>query len=513
MQVLGLHDDRPFLRIACLESTRGVPEIRSIKSTLIHPLRDDVKQLYTSDWKGQIGVPLPALVRHLNLKVASSNAQIDLGLRYQIESLTHIPPDEICYASKIQKNDKGAKATVFFLPKAEIRSRLDAWNEFSIEPDFAAAEAQALIAFARFRCPELQSAFLIHLGSNEWSYCWMENGKVERFFSACKGIETLLAALWEDRKKVLFQQEIEGVAKQIDLLQLKPLLNPHLSEQISAQGKVLSGILHSFEQAAGPRPLFFTGRINAFGRLPEYLAHLCPSLPIYSPQSPLSQEEYACALAMGTALEIATGHKPPVQLLKQEFTPRKIWRKAGLWSTALLCASFLISATLLLIGQNEFQNRKREMADILRKLIEPKSLKSAFAAGIDDGIEEAFRTIEKHEKNPSYILAAPTVTEFLSWLTTHETLCVFEKENDPLELLEVHYQLISSPKIHSPKDPYRAKVSFEFRLKSPMNARKFHDILLTGNGLIDAGEEISWEAQPNSYRASFILKNRDAYVP
>ena len=63
--------------------------------------------------------------------------------------------------------------------------------------------------------------------------------EIQRSHSIPGGIESLLSALWEDRKKILLQKEIEGIAKQIDLLQLKPHLTPHIAEKVK---RVQTGI-------------------------------------------------------------------------------------------------------------------------------------------------------------------------------------------------------------------------------------------------------------------------------
>ena len=55
--------------------------------------------------------------------------------------------------------------------------------------------------------------------------------------------------------------------------------------------------------------------------------------------------------------------------------------------------------------------------------------------------------------------------------------------------------------------PYSVKVELGFKVGSPVHARKFHEMLLQGNGLVDASQEIAWEVLPDRYRASFYLKN------
>ncbi len=511
MQILGLCIDRPFLRLAFLEKKGKLVEIRSIK-TIQFNSTDDVKQFYMSASSANTATVVPALIRHLDFKI-SSIPQIEQGLPFQIESLTHLLAEEICYTSQIVPDKKGAKATVYFIPKSTLNSHLEAWKTFSIEPDFVTAQAQAMISFANFRSPNLKSAFLVHLGSQEWTCVWMENGVIERSFSIPMGMESLLSALWEDRKKVLFQKEIEGVAKQIDLLELKPLFNPQLSQQLETQKQALANVLFSFQQIAGVRPIFFTGRLQTFGRLPEYLTGALPALPIHIPQIPISPEEYQNALALGAGLELAADRRDPIQFLKGEFIPRKAWRRVGAWSISLIVISMALSMLLFELGRTEFHKTKSIMADSLKELIDSKVAKNAFSKGLDHGIDHTLDLIEKNDKEAPYLLTVPTVSEFLSWLSSHPILSSFEAAGDPLEIVNVRYQLVSFPKIGAMKDPYTAKVELEFRIKSPMNARKFHETLLAGDELIDLGTEITWESLADSYRTSFTLVQRIPHVP
>ncbi len=511
MEVLGLHFDGPYLRLALIESKRKKIHIRSLKSALTSAA-DDVKEIYISQWKGEFATGINALVRSLELKIPSIK-QIEQGLAFQIESLTHVSIEDITYVPQIETGEGGSQVTLYIVPKQTLRDELEEWKKLSVEPDFVTANAQALAAFATYRCSNLTSAFLVDIGSEQWTCTWMEEGKIKKSFVIPHGVESLLSALWEDRKKVLFQKEVDGVAKQIDLLQLKQLLNPNLSERLDSLRRTLAGVLFSFQQVAGPRPVFFTGRINSFGRLAEYLLNTSPDLTLFEPSIPLSNDERTCAIPIGLALELCAKKLKPIQFLKGEFVPRKAWKRTGLWATGLALASLLCSASISFFGYHQIQQQKEEMVSSLRNIPDARLIRTALIGGIDQGIEQALSLINKHDKESPYLLQAPTVTEVLNWVSNHPLLQSFAKTGDPLNITEIRYQLVSMPRMRALKDPYTAQVTLEFQVSSPMTARKFHEALLTSDDWIDLDEEIAWESLSNSYRTTFTLKNRTPHVP
>ena len=505
MQILGLYDDRPYIRVAVLETNGKKSDVRSLKSFIPNSFQN-VKQLYIWGWKGTLVTGISTLVRTLDFKISSPRL-IEKGLPFQVESLTHMPAEDLIYASQTHSNEKGSEATIFLSQKTALQAHLERWKEFSLEPDLVTAIPQALVSFARFRCPELPSVFLVHLGSQEWTCTWMEEGKVKKVFVLAEGIEVLFSALWEDRKKVLFQKEIEGVARQIDLLQLKSHLNPHLSAKLEELRNKLGAILCSFDKQAGKKPLLFIGRTDSFGHLCEYLIEKIPEASPYEPQNPLSQDEKVCAIAIGLALEQTITNRKHIQFLKEEFIPRKVWKKTGQWGVGWIAASLFLSLFLAFGGDFQMRLQKEELTESLQQLMD-RITPGGFASSVD----EAISLIEEHTQEASFISQAPSVSEFLSWLTTHPLLEALSTAGDPLQILDLKYTLTSFPRIGHSKAPYEARIEIEFQVTHPMSARKLHEAFLQEDILIDSKREISWESLSDRYRAAFFLKNRIPHV-
>jgi len=462
---------------------------------------EHVKQLYMQKAPNQVVVSLSALVRLLQFKMSSSK-QVATILPFQVESLTSMSLQEIIYTTLMRPAKEGIHATIFLTSKETLRERLEDWGVNSIIPDRAVATFRALANFSEWAMPDSFSGYMVDLGSARWTCAWVERGQVKKGFTMEEGIETLLSSLWEDVKKVLFQKEVEGVASQMDLLQLNTQLHPHLAGKLGQLKATLARILYSFSPEASEVPTIFTGRVDAFGHFREYLLEKsCGRLTELS----MPLEEQKCAIAIGSALEEET------QFLHSEFTPKKTWQKVGRWTVLLGSISLLATVGILLSGHAKFQSKKEDVGQAFHHILsksDPKLANMLFLDDLERGIEEAALVIQKYNKETPYLLRAPNVTEALGWISSHPFIEALATTEDPLVIQTVKYQLVSFPHIDAMRDPYKAKLELEFMVKSPMNARKFHEALLQEDDFVDGENEFSWEASDDVYRTSFFLKNK-----
>ncbi len=513
MLILGIHLDPPYFRGALLQKTRKGIEIRALKTSFLYE-PDNVKQLYIDPkkerflgsvlpyFKGRIATGLSAkdlLVRSMELKI-SNMRHIEEAIAFQSEAMSHFDPEEIITIPVLQKKDKEhTEALLFTVPREALRHHLLEMEKWEVDPDAVSAIPAALCEFARWKFPTLTDAFIIDLGSSEWTCAWMEKGQLKKAHAIPGGIESLLAKLLEDRKKIFLEKEIEGAARQIDLLLLKPELNPHLSAKLNELRQELSKVYHSFQRGTEKKAILFTGRTDAFIHLREFLIDASET------QLPLTLEEQKFASPLGLALTQAHSH--PLQFLREEFFPRKNWRKMGFYALTLITASLLLSGALLTLGLQSIRSRKLEMLGSLQK----KKI-STDTSDVEERIDRWISAVETHNKEYPYLLQAPKAAEVLAWIASHPLLEELKKEGDPIELRELKYRLVKFPKIGSPKEPYQAKVELEFQFKSAMNARRFHEALLEGDSQVDPRLEITWDALNEGYRTSFFLKNRSPHV-
>jgi len=504
MHILGIHLDAPFIRGALLRKERKGIEISVLKDDLLGdsfshagtPNIPNVKQLYIRGARIASGISAKDfLMRPLKLNIASSR-YIEEAIAFQSEAISHFNPADILSVPLVQQKGKGTvEALLFTVPRKALKNHLLTLEGLQIDPDGVSALPLALCHFVRWKFPLLSDAFLIDLGSSETTCALLENGQLKKAHVFVGGIEKLLSALWEDRKKILLKKEIEGAAKQIDLLLLKPGLNPHLSTNLSQLRQEVAKAFHSFCREA-KREVIFTGRSDAFIHLREFLMEYSES------KWPLTLEEQKFAISIGLALEQTSPQ--PLQLRREEFFPRKNWSQMGFYALLLLISSTLLSGILFGFGIRSSSVQKGEML---------RSLAPSTEGSVEEQIDHWIASIEKNDREYRFIHQAPKVIEVFSWLSAHPLLEELKKEGDPIEVQGIRYQLITLPKIDAPKDPYLAKVEIEFLFKSAMNARKFHEALRKGDDCVDPTLEMTWDALNEGYRACFFLKNRSPYVP
>lgn len=497
MYILGIHLDRPFIHKALIRKTRQGVEIASLKSAqlpdppkteaIFGDPKANVKRIYIRSGLS----PKDFLIRSMELKMAS---HVEEAIAFQAEATTHFNPADILTVPLLQKKEKGVtEALLFTVPREILRDHLNQLENIGIEPDAVSTLPSGLCHFIRWKFPALFDAFIIHLGSSELICTFMEKGKLKKAHSIAGGIESLLEALFEDRKKILLKKEIEGAAKQIDLLLLKTGLNPHLTTQLEDLKQTIAKVYFSLTRGE-KIPVLFTGRTDAFIHLTDFLFE--------GSNSSLTLEEQRFAPSIGLALEQTSSH--PLQLLTEEFFPQKNWKRLGFWALSLLSVSLFLSVFLVAFGYWASQTQKKEMFQSLHLSNEKKG---------EEKIDEWISTIEKNNKEYSYIIQSPKLAEVFSWISSHPLLRELKAEGDPIDLQEVRYQLVSLPVVDSPKDSYLAKVEMEFQFKSAKNARKFHEALRQGDDLVNPTQEITWDASHENYRTSFYLKNRSPYVP
>lgn len=509
MQTVGIHWDQPHFRAAYLRSNRRGIEILGLDS--------GVKLLYKTDFRGRIITGLSGsdlLIRHFSLKVEKKR-HLEKALQFQSETTSHLPPDQVLSAALLYQNkqEKTTEATYITALKEKIRAHLNFYASLEISPDRVGAAPQALVRYALWKHPGLEKGFFVDLGSSEWSCLWIEDGKLKKSASFAGGIEELLEALWEDRKKTLLQKEVEGVAKQIDVLQLKPQLNPHLQQKLAEKRQELAKAIYAFSRQSSPCPIFFTGRTGAFVHLREYLLESIQEVVSTEKKLPPPIEEHKYAISIGLALEETMPDDQSVQFLQKEFFPRKNWKKAGWFTLCLTVFSVLGSAALLFWGKYTYRQQEETIVQSIEKLLsrhEPglKPLLIEEGRPASSILRSWMHSLEEADKKPSYAVTVPKVSETLDWLSHHPLLKTFEEQGDPLEWKEIRYRLVRFPKIGVPKEEYKAEVEIEFNTKNSTNARKFHEALLKSDDYIDTKQPIGWEASSQGYKAAFFLKQK-----
>lgn len=499
--ILGLHLDFPYLRISHMRKTGRTIELIGNKSLCLLSEEANVKPLYMkerhSHFRGSIVSGLGSkdfLMRALEMKIASSK-HAEEAVAFQSEALGYFKPGEALTVPVFDKQKKGAVVGfVLTVPRERLQAHLTQLQDLGIDPDVVSIVPSALCHFIRWKFPDLTDAILIDVGSHAVTCAVLEKGMLKKAHTIQMGVEELFSALYEDRKRILLKKEIEGAAKQIDLLLFKSQLNPHLSKALNHLRQELAKIYFAFTRDA-VKPVLFTGKVDAFTHLREFLIEFAEGT------HPLSTEEQTFAVSMGLCLEQFS--KSPLQLRKEEFFPKRNWIRMGRIALALLVASCTLSCASLGFGLHAIHRNKLSM------LPNP----SLSEGSLDEQIDTWIGAIEENNKEYPYLMQSPKVSDILAWLSSHPLLQTLKEEGDPIEIKELRTQLVSFPSLQSKNDPYLVKVELEFQFKNMTNARKFHDALREGDQLVNPYQEITWEPLNDSCRACFYLKNRGPYVP
>ncbi|MDE3055169.1 MAG: hypothetical protein KGI80_00510 [Verrucomicrobiota bacterium] len=505
---LGIHVDIPFQRVALVQKRAGTPLL--VRCGSLEEMSPFISGRVVSGLSSE-----DLLVRPVTLK-AVKRRHLHQALAFQAENDPLLPEDEFLSVHYVKQRDKKeTRAYLCTLSRKALHLHLDHLKTYKIDPDVVSCNDLALLHYVRWKIPPLKDAFIVHLGSKEWTGIWMEKGELQKSYCIPGGIQLLLSALQEDRKKNLPAQELESVAKQIDLLQLKTNLNPKLNQQLHLLRQELAKTLFSFHRASGERPLLFTGLIDSFGRIREFLSFPCQEIivnqhPLFAP----APEEEPFAIAIGLALQQM---EQPLQLRREEFFPKKNWRKAGLISIFLLLTSLLCTAALLSYGHLLLKERLDKLTlETARQnaRLDPAIQQELFRSGPVTPQRWIAKFSSAHSESP-YIVRAPKVTEFFCWLCNHPVFLEAKKEGEPFEILSLNYQMEECPKMDDLSAAYLAKVEINFSASNNMYARKFHEALLKEESMIDLSSELEWEtATDDTYHVSFSLQNyRTPHVP
>lgn len=517
MQLLGLQNDSLVLRLALLKKGPSETRLEALHTIpLSNP--ESVKRLYKEWGKAKIATGLAAkdfILRIVPVQGAKPTLLAEAAT-FQAEATSHFPAQEVLAVPIYRKKGKNAgEVALFTIPKERLKNHLEEYQLYGIDPDTLSTYPSALCRFVQWKMPSLKEAVLVDLGSSAWTCVWMQEGELKKTYSIEGGTDSLLEAFAEDRKKQSISQEIEGAAKQIDLLHLKSQLNPCLSEKVLRLRQELAKVICAFQKGAPSKPILFTGQVDAFAHLPSYLLEAVAEEIEAECKTPYSLEERKAAISIGLALEGAQKH--PLQLRQQEFFPEKIWRRLGLFGIGSLLLSLLLSLSLCAWSLHWSQSRKSQMVQTLQTSLEqvdPFLAQKLFQEGFseEEALDRWFQAVQTHSRESPYLVKAPKVAQVLSWLSTHPILQELQKAKDPLQLRDFQYHLVQFPHIGSLKEPYLAKVELEFQVQEPLHARKFHEALLQGDAFVDPRLEMTWEVLSDSYRASFFLKNRSPYA-
>ena len=497
MLATGIQIDGPILRYATVKQNYRDLRILDLQTLPIHDQK--VKPLYFGQKGTQIsGLMSSDLIIRAIPFVATMSRKLKKALVLQTEAQLHFKADDLITTAVI--NAKAKRATTYSTTRSALATHLQELGALQLDPERVGAIPAALKAFVRWKAPEVSSYFLIDLGWGSVNCIWVENDELQKAHAIRFGLQQLKNAFLEDRKKLNSKEKVE-----IDFTEFKTSQYPTLAEEAKAFRRELSKILHSFQCQ---RPLILTGELTSNG-LKEFLLEALHDCISEEKNIGLSVDEQRYASCIGLSLDYLINRQQPIQF--RSGSPVSC-QKLGRISTSLFVAAGAFCALVFGVSSMWMDQREAEIIHSLETWTaakDPALRLELFSAGSQtkDLVDQWLKLIEKNAADYRFIMKAPRVSQFLDWLSHHPLVESFRMAGDPISFEHIRYQLVSFPRLEALNEPYLTKVDIDFKVESPLHARKFHETLLQGDSLIDTSHEITWDVLSDRYKVSFYLKN------
>ncbi len=477
MQATGIQIDGTVVRRATIRRTRHRLSVIQIDTHKI--VEANVKPLYFTAGCGLLvsGLHSSDLIIRSRTFSPSKSLKLRQALILQVEAQLHLKAEELITVSIFESQEK--RATTYSTTQAALSAHLQELNNLHIDPERVGAVPAALKAFVQWKAPECTSFFLLNIGLTHTNCLWVENNLIQKAHAIPLGLEQLDAAFVRDQK-----------------------------EEARSFRRELAKILHSFQCQ---RPLIFTGTMDPPGFHDFLLEGLCECTS-EEKNITCSPDERRYAICIGLALDYLLNTKQPIQFRAIPAVSPQTWNRLGRRGVSLLGAAAAFCLIVYALGGSWIRGREQAIAHNLETWTltqDPKIRVELFSAGTKPQtlVTQWLKFIKQNAKDYRLIMKAPKVTRFLDWLSHHPLIESFRAASDPVSFEEIHYQLVSLPRLEAMDDPYLVKIDLDFKVSNALSARKFNEMLLQDADLVDATQEITWEVLSDRYQTSFYLKN------
>ena len=457
MQASGIQIDGAILRKATVKQSRSGLRIVDLQSFVLEDSK--VKPLYFKNSETlSSGLSSNDLIIRKVPIPTNLNQKMKRAVILQIEAQLHLKPEELLTVPVLSK-DKSV--TTFSTTRNALTLHLKEFMDLHLDPERVGAIPAALMAFVHWRAPKISSYFLIDVGQTNTNCIWVEDNELQKAH-----------VVHLEYHQNTFQQE-------------------H------------SKILHSFQCQ---RPLIVTGENSK-----EFLSKTVQDCITEEKNIGLSIDEQCYASSLGLAIDYLVNRKHPIQFRIDNDLSSRNWQKLGRFAAILFASSIVFCGMILGISSWWMNARETKIIHTLETWTskDPALHQELFSSNKDtkDLVNQWLQLIEKNSNDYRFLMKAPRVATVLDWLTHHPLIESFRLAGDPISFEQIRYQLVSYPHIDALNDPTLAKVEIEFKVTSPLHARKFHETLLKGDGPVDASREITWDVLSDHYKVSFYLKN------
>jgi type IV pilus assembly protein PilM len=487
MYSLGIHFDQSSLKVALLHRVK-----KDIHIELLRTFRLDegvsVKPLYIlapilAGKEVKISSGLEAgevFLRDLSLKLTQRRS-IYAALPFQVESLIPSAPEELILLPFFKKRERGrTDLSLIASKRAHLQRHLEAMKHFELDPDQVSCIPTALYRFARFLSPKESPLLLLHVGEERCTYTSLSPGGIcysnhlnvgARHFAEASQEEEGLGSAYPPLYALTTQFEKE-------LLRISLFLSKKNADH-SSSDLLLSGN--------------FSPNLESFIKRSLGMPFFSLDAPLLKEYDLMTLQAYAIPIGLGVEALIQDGKG--VQFRQGGYISYNQVKRQKKRVSTYLISSLLLTLVLWMGGTMLIKKRETVLHHRLEEYAG-----SSFEQPLRPALDEWDQTLTQERPPPSYTLSVPKVSDLLAWLSMHP--------KGDFELKHLRYVLTKLPKISMKREMYEAKVELEFIASSPRSAREFHDALLSGEGLVNAQREITWDVDQEHYRTSFFLKRR-----
>jgi type IV pilus assembly protein PilM len=465
-QTLGIEVRKNSLRLALLKKTGSKWSLVAFKEV-------EGSSFSIGQYKEAITVSaIPTrdiLMRPCEIQLKKKK-HIKAALSFHVEPLLPYPLEKAIIQSQIlETKDTTTQLNVFAARKDHIGQWLERLHrEHNLDPQILTTRLHALAALATLLPQTHAPLLLAHEGEDELSLVILEKGAL----IAARSVDLKKDAALEIQKS-FFSFAASLKTKEIEFIYFFGS-DPKIKEAL---------------QAASNKPV---------------------SIPNTS-LLPISQEEFCqFGLSIGTAL----AHQE-VNFREQEFVYPFPFKRLKKSLAIFFTLSIVLSASIYTFGKLALSRKQQAIESAYMNLLKIENIADTSPHPLLSPLDYnlSLQKIEKEikERPDTFPLhpQVPKVKEVMSWLAAISSQG--GKENFPIQIDSLHYQMVKRPDFQHKKDTYRVKVELEFTTKDQAVARSFQEALKNSHSLADPKEEISWIASRGKYKTSFYLKDKTKY--
>ncbi len=512
--ILGLVAENNLVKTALLKEEKGNICLEFVKS--FFPSDSLVKQLYISlplSAKGTFYTatalkPQEVLFRALSLPIADRKKTLAV-LPFQLEGILPYPLVEANIAASLTRMGKGAFSVSLFAARdSAIASHLEWAQSLQIEPDCISCAPMAIHRLSRWLFPQENVFTLFHFGETKSCCVISLKDEISLTQTLHFGHQDFLSALAKDLPEKSID-EILAAAQDPSLFAslCVPLIHfSQVKEKVQNELERLFCYLENKQPALqSPNWIIFGDRYPSFSYSSFFPQDSLTDLKSLSIPSNILHEY---AIPIGTALDALAQDKHTVQFFRGKWVPKRYMEKrkrTAVWLVSLSLAAALIMG---LGGHALLKKKERALSYQLLNFLPPTMAKSVPQSTEEwkEMLWEWESSLNAQKLSFPFLPTVPTVSDVLAWLSSHPILSTPEGgKKEEIDIKNFRYQLYKHPKLGEPGGVYSAKVDLEITSATPRLAREFHDALLKGDQIVNAKKEIKWNAQQNTYWASFEL--------